>query len=389
MQGIEQELKWTLEPEGHALLAGRLAAELGPPHLLEQRNRFLDSADRRLRRAGGNLRLRAEDGGTLLTVKGRLGEPGADGLHRHSEWERRLDAAAFAADPAAVAGWELPPAVAAALAGAPLTDLGGFANRRLEWHAGGDLLCLDATAFAHRIDHELEIETGDPQAAARWGQRLAEWGVWFEPQPLTKFARFLTAGGPPRQVLAWGDSLTAGCDLPAGERGRDWPATLARWSGGRLAVANHGRGGRPSGDRAGLAEALAEGAWDAVVVLLGANDAREIDGGAPERVAANLRLLAEQVRAAAPRAALVLAAPPNVAPESLGPSRAIGPQRQDNLRRMEAPIRALAAALGAGFVPLFGRIPPARLARDGVHPDGAGTDIIARALLRALERAGV
>ena len=31
-----------------------LTAELGPPHLLEQRNRFLDSADRRLRRAGGN-----------------------------------------------------------------------------------------------------------------------------------------------------------------------------------------------------------------------------------------------------------------------------------------------------------------------------------------------
>jgi uncharacterized protein YjbK len=197
MDGIELELKWALAPDGHALLAERLAARLGPPHRLDQRNRFLDSADRRLLRARCNLRLRAEDGGTLLTVKGRLGEPGPDGLHRHSEWERRLPAAAFAAAPAEVLGWELPPMLRTALGDAPLIDLGGFANRRLEWRAGGDLLCLDATAYAHRTDHELEIETADPGAAARWGAQLAEWGVRYEPQPLTKFARFLRADGPP------------------------------------------------------------------------------------------------------------------------------------------------------------------------------------------------
>lgn len=221
MQGIEQELKWALEPDGHAVLAARLAAALGPPHQLEQRNRFLDSADRRLLRARLNLRLRAEDGGTLLTVKGRLGEPGPDGLHRQREWERRLDAGAFAADPAEVAGWELPAELGVALSGAPLVDLGGFANARLEWRSGGDLLCLDATALPHRTDHELEIETADPTAAARWGRRLAEWGVWYEPQPLTKFARFLRCGAPGRTVR-----------VPAVE---GWCVLLERWSGGRLA----------------------------------------------------------------------------------------------------------------------------------------------------------
>lgn len=195
MQGIESELKWALAPADHRRLAGCLAAAYGPPALLEQRNRFLDSPDRRLRAAGCNLRLRAEAGRTLLTVKGRLGDPGPDGLHRHSEWECHLDAAAFAAPAAAVLAWALPPIIADALAGAALEELGGFANRRQEWRVEGDLLCLDATDFGVRTDHELEIETTAADAAVRWGARLRGWDVAWRPQPLTKFARFVAIAG--------------------------------------------------------------------------------------------------------------------------------------------------------------------------------------------------
>lgn len=195
MNGIESELKWALDADGHARLGERLAAAYGPPRLLEQRNRFLDSADRRLRRAGCNLRLRAEAGRTLLTVKGRLGEADADGLHRHSEWERSLAAAAFAAAPAEILAWELPAGIAAALAGAALEDLGGFANCRLEWRVDADLLCLDATDYGVRTDYELEIETEDPAAVATWGARLRAWDVAWRVQTLTKFARFIALAG--------------------------------------------------------------------------------------------------------------------------------------------------------------------------------------------------
>jgi uncharacterized protein YjbK len=175
---IEIELKWALDAAGHARLAGLLA----PVHALEQDNRFYDSADRRLQRAGLNVRVRREDGRIVLTCKRRL-PPDASGATRHEEHERTL------ADDRDL---PLPPAWRTVLAGAPLVCLGGFANRRLEHQDGPHLLCLDRTDFGARIDHELEIETAEPEAAcARWSEKLNGWGIAWTPQPFTKFARFL------------------------------------------------------------------------------------------------------------------------------------------------------------------------------------------------------
>jgi uncharacterized protein YjbK len=197
---LEVELKWALDADGHARLGAALAAELGPPHLLEQRNRFLDSADLRLRRAGLNLRLRRENGRLLMTCKRRVADPagGAGDLHRHDEWEEWLDPVLWDAPPAACAAQlQLPEPHRTALAGAALVDLGGFANARAEFHARragvDDLLCLDRTDFnGRRTDHELEIETADPAgAAAHWAGRLAAWGIAWRAESRTKFARFL------------------------------------------------------------------------------------------------------------------------------------------------------------------------------------------------------
>lgn len=190
---IETELKWALDAAGHARLRRRLTGAHGPGAGLAQRNRFLDSADLRLRRAKLNLRLRLENGALIMTCK-RKRAAVADGLHQNDEWESELDARlwrrrahGFAAD-----ALPLPDPHRAALAGARLADHGGFANHRHCWRVGGDLLCLDRTRFATGVDHELEIETADPAGARqRWMAQLASWGVAWTPQPLTKFARFL------------------------------------------------------------------------------------------------------------------------------------------------------------------------------------------------------
>lgn len=199
---LEIELKWALDAAGHAALGQRLTRLLGEPRILEQDNRFFDSADLRLRRAALNLRLRRENDRLLLTCKGR-GGIGTAGEHRHTEWEEWLDAAAWdaiAAGHLRSADLPLPEPVRIALGDAELVALGGFANRRLEYHHRAQtdaLLCLDRTDFLGvRVDYELEIETSAAvEQATHWRQHLHAWGIPFQPQPLTKFARFLSLVG--------------------------------------------------------------------------------------------------------------------------------------------------------------------------------------------------
>ncbi len=197
---LEVELKWALCASEHAELGQRLAEMLGPPRQLAQDNRFFDSADARLHRQGCNLRLRLENHDLVLTCKRKAAGVDPLGAHRHDEWEERLDPALWALVAAGGtlpdALLPLPPPLRAALAGSELRALGGFANQRQEFHAqrpgARDLLCLDRTTFAPgRVDHELEIETADPDGAApHWRSHLASWGVTVRTQGETKFARF-------------------------------------------------------------------------------------------------------------------------------------------------------------------------------------------------------
>lgn len=184
---VEIELKWKLQPDQHDALQRRITTLLGEPRVLEQDNRFYDSADGRLRTARRSVRLRRENGRVVLTCKAK-GSVDDLGTHRHDEWERELPASAWNEPPG-----DLPEAWRNALGTAPLVAFAGFANLRLEWHDGPHLLCLDRSDFGGCFDHELEIETQQPQAAhARWSGLLAGWGITWEPQPLTKLHRCLT-----------------------------------------------------------------------------------------------------------------------------------------------------------------------------------------------------
>jgi uncharacterized protein YjbK len=195
---VEIELKWALEPAGHAALRERIAALLGPATILEQENRFFDTADHRLRQARRSVRVRRENQRIVLTCKAK-GTVDADGTHRHDEWERELDGQNWT--DLGATPLPIPEPWAGIIAGHPLACLGGFANHRLEWHDGPHLLCLDRSDFGSRIDHELEIETPQPAAAlVRWRGLLGDWGIVWRPQPVTKLQRWLAcAGQEPRE----------------------------------------------------------------------------------------------------------------------------------------------------------------------------------------------
>lgn len=196
--GLERELKWHLEPAGHQALGRELARSLGHPRTLEQHNRFFDSADGRLRAARASLRLRLENQRLLLTCKRFVAAGG--GLHQHREDEAWLPTSLWPLS--VVDGTDLahclplPNDIHRTLRGARLELIGGFGNRRLEWHRAAELIALDRTDFGARVDHELEVETPDAEASRNWWQeQLAAWGIQAEPQLETKLHRFIALAG--------------------------------------------------------------------------------------------------------------------------------------------------------------------------------------------------
>lgn len=203
----EIELKWSLTKDSFQQLSLRLTDMLGQGQVLEQKNHFFDTADRRLRSSFCNIRLRHENGRLLLTCKKRIADPDSALLgtiahaHRHEEWETWIEGEQRAAieHPGAslVQLLPLPVEIRAVIGDDALITQGGFDNQRITFYDADHFLCLDSTLFPgnHR-EYELEIETNYPiQASERWSQLLNDWGIIFQHQPLSKFARYLAYAG--------------------------------------------------------------------------------------------------------------------------------------------------------------------------------------------------
>ena len=186
-----------------------------------------------------------------------------------------------------------------------------------------------------------------------------------------------------KNILFFGDSLTAGYGLPAAD---SFPARIQE----KLAAVdlpyralNYGVSGETSaGGRQRLPTVLARHAPDVFVLALGANDGLR---GIPVReTVANLRFILAEVRRQFPAARLVLA--------GLEVSFDLGPLGLPGLSRyaqeFNALFRTLAETEGLPLVPsllagVLGR--PALNLPDRVHPNAAGQRLLAANVWAVLE----
>jgi acyl-CoA thioesterase I len=189
-----------------------------------------------------------------------------------------------------------------------------------------------------------------------------------------------------RTVVVFGDSITEGGTLPKDQRDQAWVRIVERESNGSLIMVNEGKGGRPTKSVPEFESVLARQLRaDVLVIALGTNDSRDISDECVPRAVANVR---EMIGLARKRyganTIILLVGPPNIEKSALGPTKPIGDQREAKLRALGEAFAKLAKELDCKFVSLFGVVPAASLAKDGVHPDAAGNGAIARVMRKAL-----
>jgi len=190
----------------------------------------------------------------------------------------------------------------------------------------------------------------------------------------------------PRVVIVFGDSITAGTALPKDQQTQVWVRLVEAQSGGKLQMLNEGKGGRPT-DSVKEFEAMLSRRpkADLLVIALGTNDSRDISEQCVPKAVANVRAMITKARDQYGQGlAVLLVGPPNIRKDALGPTKPIADQRDAKLRELGAGFEALAKELHCDFTTQYGIIPEASLASDGVHPDVAGNEAIAKAMLPKL-----
>jgi len=175
------------------------------------------------------------------------------------------------------------------------------------------------------------------------------------------------------RIVAFGDSLTAGLGLPAGQAFPDTLARALKARGYDVDVSNAGVSGETAAD--GLARydwAVPEGT-DAVILELGANDMlRGLDPDAAKAALAGILTRLRQARVATLLAGMR-------APANMG---------ADYQRRFDAIYPDLAKTFDLEFYPFFleGVAGEARLnQKDGMHPTREGVEKIVAAMMPAVE----
>lgn len=175
-------------------------------------------------------------------------------------------------------------------------------------------------------------------------------------------------------ILVWGDSLSAGYGLKAGEA---WPTLLqtrlAREGFRHMVVNDSVSGETSSGGRSRLPAALARHKPDILILELGANDG--LRGLKPDLLADNLAVMIASAKAAGSRVLLVgMRMPPNYGPAYT--------------QRFEATFAEVARSHKVGFVPfLFDGFAdkPELFQADGIHPAADAQPIILDTVWKGLE----
>ena len=185
------------------------------------------------------------------------------------------------------------------------------------------------------------------------------------------------AGAPPKTVVFFGDSLTAGYGLddPATQA---YPALIQQKiaaAGLPWRVVNAGLSGETSAGGLRRVDWILRQPVDVFVLELGGNDG--LRGIPPATTAANLQAIIDRVRARAPAARIVLVgieAPPNMGPDFTRPFAAIFPALA---KRNHLP---LVPFLLAGVA-----VHPDLTQADGIHPNAKGHAVVAETVWAVLK----
>jgi acyl-CoA thioesterase-1 len=192
--------------------------------------------------------------------------------------------------------------------------------------------------------------------------------------PGVLFAQKSMAQQRPLRIVALGDSLTAGYGLPADAAFPNQLERALRARGHQVAVANAGVSGDTTADGLARLDWSIPDGTDGVILALGANDA--LRGLSPEDSAKNLDAMLARLKER--KIAVVLTgilAPPNMG--------------EDYETRFNAIYGELAKKYTVPLYPflLDGVVLDSNLKlEDGMHPNGAGTKVMAEKFFPAFEK---
>ena len=188
-----------------------------------------------------------------------------------------------------------------------------------------------------------------------------------------------------KTIIVFGDSITAGGALPKDQQNKLWVKLVATESNGKLLLVNEGKGGRPTNSVKEFEAMLTRHPKpDGLAIALGMNDSRDVSDACVPKAVAHLEAMIKLARAAwGADLPVLLIGPSNIRKDALGPSKPIADQREAKLREQGEAFAKLALETQSQFTSLFGVVPASSLGKDGVHPDGAGNESIAKALLPA------
>lgn len=202
----------------------------------------------------------------------------------------------------------------------------------------------------------------------RW-RALSAYGLLALIVNLTGFA----AQAAPMRILAFGDSLTAGYNLPPGQSFADQLEAALKAKGYDVTVIQGGvSGDTSSGGKARLDWVLGGAKADHVIVELGANDA--LRGIAPEQTEANIDAILTTLDDRRIKTLLAgMLAPPNLGP--------------DYGKRFNGLYPALAKKHQMPLYPFFldgvAAHPDLQLS-DGMHPTAQGVGVMVKNMLPAI-----
>lgn len=187
-------------------------------------------------------------------------------------------------------------------------------------------------------------------------------------------------------VVVFGDSITAGSALPKEQQSRVWLKLVEAQSGSALTMINEGKGGRPTNSVAEFDMMLQRRPKaDLLVIALGMNDSRDLSESCVPKAVANVRAMIDRARQFyGEKLRVLLVGPTNINKAALGPTKPIGDQREARLVELGHAFADLARETRCDYLSLFGVVPDNSLLKDGVHPDAAGNEAIAKVMTAKL-----